>query len=110
MTLGHIHLGVVLVGFPDLRQSLRQGFQCMGFIEGMLSGEVGEGRRKQDGTGEEAKPGCGATPLYVESKKVKLIETEIEWRLPEFGVDGGWRDVVHRVQTSSYKREYILEV
>ena len=37
--IGHLHLGVVLVGVPGCRQSLRQGFWCMRFTESMLSGE-----------------------------------------------------------------------
>lgn len=73
----------------------------MGFIEGMLSGQRDQG--EQGMVGEEAKQGCGATPLHVESKTVELIEPESRTVVTR-GWGGEMGRCWSRVHTSGYKR------
>lgn len=64
---------------------------------------LGKDQGEQGMVGEEAKQGCGATPLHVESKRVELIEPEsrtVVTRDRGGEMERGWS----RVHTSGCKR------
>jgi len=47
--------------------------------------------------------------LYVESKKITLIEQRVEWWLPRAGVEGSREMLVKRYKLSVMEDELVLE-